>query len=210
VLEEKVENFKKIMKKGTWRERYFVVRSDYFIKYNLGENALCQKILLDAALKDKAKMVRAEAIVTCNQLKITKDGQPIKLKKMPDLNIATKMSQESIKEVIFLIAMETDIPMFHRNRTFTGEEGKKLSVKFKEINPKLYDVMDGYFNSGNIHRNNNKKLQQFLCANLHFISNKRIDKYYLKHPERLKYEDSEYRKETSEKIAQRNSKIDNM
>lgn len=58
VNNEYVEEFKKVMNKGKWRERYRVVKNNYFITNGLVDETTCQKILINAALKDTARLVR--------------------------------------------------------------------------------------------------------------------------------------------------------
>lgn len=203
INKEYVEKFKNVMKEGKWHERYLVVREKYFIVNNLVEDPICKSILIEAALKEKAKLVKSEAVRTCNLLKITYKGQQIRLRKMPSIDIVTKMNAESRRELVFLVTMNTDVPMFPRNRKLTDNEKKKISIKLEEMHPKLYDIMDGYYTNnkpGVINKKKNKKLQACLESYLNSVSTKRIMKYYKKHPERIKCELPEYRDEIYKKI----------
>lgn len=200
---EKAENFKKVMKKGKWHERYIVVREKYFITNNLIEDKECRMLLLDAALREKAKLVKEQAVRTCNLLKITYKGQEVRLKKMPNIDVVTKMNIASRKELVFQAAMQTDISLFPRHRKLTDEEKRKLSIKFEELNPKLYDIMDGYYTNnspGVINKKKNKKLQTVFEGYLSEVSNKRIIKYYKEHPQRLEYEPEEYKEKLQGKV----------
>lgn len=193
---DKVEHFKHIMKNGKWHERYILVREKYFIKHKLEEDTICQKMLLEAARKDPAKYVRAEAVRTCNLLGITYKGEPVRLRKMPSLDVVTKMNNNSRKELVFLAAMKTDVQIFPRSKQFSDKELIQISKKLEELYPKFYDILDGYYTNnspGVINKKLNKKLLKCINYYLQSVSRKRINKYYNAHPERVEIELPEYR-----------------
>lgn len=196
---ERVEEFKKIMKKGKWRERYRVVKSKYFIQNNLSEEQVCQSILIDAALKDKVRLVRQEALKTCQILKLTHKGKKIQLKKMPPLFELIGMNRDSFKECVFLSVMKTEIPMYPRDRRYGKHTRKIIREVFEKERPKLYDILEGWY-THDIRKTGKDKLEDCLIGSLTSVCNSRIIKYYVQHPERLEYEEPQYRDMLRRKI----------
>ena len=194
-----VEEFKKVINKGKWRERYRVVKNNYFITNNLVEEPVCQSILINTALKDKVRLVRQEALRTCQILKLMHKGKEIQLRKMPSLFELIGMNRDSIKERVFLIIMQTEVPIYPRNRRYGKKAKKIIRNAFEKECPKLYDTLDGWY-TYDIHKNGNDKLENFLIGCLNNVSSKRIIKYYAQNPERLEYENSEYRDMLEHKI----------
>lgn len=196
---ERVEEFKKIMKKGKWRERYRVVKSKYFIQNNLSEEQVCRSILIDAALKDKVRLVRQEALKTCQILKLTHKGKKIQLKKMPPLFELIGMNRDSFKECVFLSVMKTEIPMYPRDRRYGKHTRKIIREVFEKECPKLYDILEGWY-THDIRKTGKDKLEDCLIGSLTSVCNSRIIKYYVQHPERLEYEEPQYRDMLRRKI----------
>lgn len=199
VNNEYVEEFKKVMNKGKWRERYRVVKNNYFITNGLVDETTCQKILINAALKDTARLVRQEALRTCQILKLTHKDKEIQLKKMPSVFELMKMNRDSFKECVFLAVMQTEVPIYPRHRRYDKKKKRAIRNAFGKEYPKLYEILDGYY-TYDIHKNANDKLGEFLIGSLNSVSSKRIMKYYTQNPERLKYESPKYRETLGRKI----------
>lgn len=147
VNNEYVEEFKKVMNKGKWRERYRVVKNNYFITNGLVDETTCQKILINAALKDTARLVRQEALRTCQILKLTHKDKEIQLKKMPSVFELMKMNRDSFKECVFLAVMQTEVPIYPRHRRYDKKKKRAIRNAFEKEYPKLYEILDGYYRS---------------------------------------------------------------
>lgn len=199
VNNEYVEEFKKVMNKGKWRERYRVVKNNYFITKGLVEEPTCQSILINAALKDKVRLVRQEALKTCQILKLTHKGKEIQLKKMPPLFELIGMNRDSFKERVFLSVMKTEIPMYPRDRRYGKHTRKIIREAFEKECPKLYDILEGWY-THDIRKTGKDKLENCLIGSLTSVRNSRIIKYYVQHPERLEYEEPQYRDMLRHKI----------
>lgn len=158
---ENAKHFKEVMKHGLWRDRYYLVRENYFNTFNLIEDKECKWLLIEAAINDKASLVRQEAVKTCNALHIKTKGNDVKLGKMPPLNKIINMKDKNLNEIIFLSCVKAGIQMYPRNRTLTDKEKMDISKKFSELYPELFDIIDGRTTrntKGNISK---KKIKQF-------------------------------------------------
>lgn len=182
--ENEAKRFKEITQKGFWRDRYYMVTEKHFVKTGLNNNEECLRILIDIALNDNARLVRQEAVRTCNVLGLTYKGEPITLRKMPSLYQITHVKEKRMKEIIFLSCVKAGIPMYPRDRKLSNDELMTISKKFSELYPLLFDKIDGRTTQntkGIISKKKNKAIYNLISNYYSKISQDRIERYYKHH-----------------------------
>ncbi len=186
VNKQEAKRFKEVMKKGLWRERYYMVREKYFTENSLIEDGECRNFIIQAALTDNASLVRREAVRTCNVLNITSKGQIIRLRKMPNLNKMLHIKPKHMQEILFQSCIKVGIPMYPRNRKLNDDELMLVSKKFEEDYPVFYDKVDGRTtknSAGNISRKKNKAIYYMIQNAFEQTTTERIEQFYKHHKE---------------------------
>ena len=181
--ETKYSDFIDILNKGMWRDRYYAVQQKKFVALELDKNEQCVQALIRCALNDNATLVRQEAVRTCNLLGILHKGKSVTLRKMPPLNQLTK-STKKLQEKVFISCVESGIKMYPLKRTLDKEELMKISVKFSELYPTVYDIIDGRTTEntkGNISRKKNRNIYKMIQKHFSQITEERLQQYYKHH-----------------------------
>lgn len=195
VDKKEAKRFKEVVKKGLWRDRYYVVTEPHFQKFKLVEDETCKGQLINVALHDNAVLVRREAVRTCNVLGITIKGKPIRLRSMLPLHKVTGMKDKRLKDIIFFSCVKAGIAMYPRNRELTDDEVMSVSIKFSEVYPELFDKIDGRTTENtreNISEIKNKSIYKLIRNGFKQVSPDRVEQYYKHHPE---YRNNENRQE---------------
>lgn len=162
------KKFVATMKKGTWRERYNVVKRKHIEKIGIGNDPVCRELLRKCAMTDPAYFVRTEAVNTCFALGIKHKDKTIVMRKMPSLCKIIPDNAKQLAKKFELAFMKAEIDTSIPNRELSEKELKKVSNKFEELYPKLFDLYDG--RTTNLKENINKK------KNISFY--KKIQKQY--------------------------------
>ena len=137
------EEFKDIMQRGTWRERYEAVKFKNITKNGLDKDSHCRNLLRECAKYDKARLVRFEAIGTCHALEIKEKGKDILRYDLPSLRFVVNMKKKTFEQLIFNAIMKSGVEPFPQKRTLTNGDLQKICEAFKAENPSLYDKIDG-------------------------------------------------------------------
>lgn len=179
-MEEKYTNFINTIRKGNWRDRYYAVQAKRFIELGLDNNKPCTQLLVQCALSDYASLVRQEAVRTCNILGIQHKGKPISLKRMPSLLQIIQEKDKKLQEKFFMACVKAEIPMYPQKRTLNEDELRRISIKFSELYPTLYDKIDGR-TSENVAKKKNKHIYKMIQTRFNQISAERIERYCKHH-----------------------------
>lgn len=152
---EIVNNFKRTLKKGFWRERYEVVRSGFLRDNLLNNDESCRTLLINIAHFDPCHIVRNEAVRTCNVLNVRYKNEKVMLRKMRTLNNTIIAEKINIRTIILMVFLKAEIQFYPQKKklnfseAFTKKEWIKFYEQFKTDYPKVFDLLDGHFTVAN-------------------------------------------------------------